>query len=92
MFSSGSLEHVQAETYSAQEGARKLLMQENALDELEELMNQIFARKAENVPAIPYASIIPQSRTILTLLSQAFIIPSAVTSHPERCQTERLVR
>ena len=43
----------QAETYSAQDSVRKRLMQENALSELEELMNQIFTRKAESVPAIP---------------------------------------
>ena len=29
-------------------------MQENALDELEDLMNQVFARKAESVPGIAY--------------------------------------
>ena len=29
-------------------------MQENALNELEDLMNQVFARKAESVPGVPY--------------------------------------
>lgn len=29
---------------------------ENALSELEDLMSQIFARKAENAPAIPYVA------------------------------------
>ncbi len=44
---------VQAETYSAQDSVRKRLMQEDALGELEDLMNQIFARKADTIPPIP---------------------------------------
>lgn len=43
----------QAETYSAQDSVRKRLMQEDALSELEDLMNQIFVRKAETLPPIP---------------------------------------
>lgn len=49
----GTIMFCQAETYSAQDSLRKRLMQENALFELEDLMNQIFIRKAESLPAIP---------------------------------------
>ncbi|OBZ68162.1 Mediator of RNA polymerase II transcription subunit 12 [Grifola frondosa] len=44
---------VPAETYSAQDAVRNRLVQENALGELEDLMNQIFARRIENLPSIP---------------------------------------
>lgn len=43
----------QAETYSAQDSIRKRLIQENALGELEEFMNQVFTRKAESVAPVP---------------------------------------
>ncbi|EJF57727.1 hypothetical protein DICSQDRAFT_182976 [Dichomitus squalens LYAD-421 SS1] len=56
---------VPAETYSAQDSNRKRLMQENALHELEDLMNQIFARKAESVPGIPASSFRLPSRVTL---------------------------
>ncbi|PIL34102.1 hypothetical protein GSI_03813 [Ganoderma sinense ZZ0214-1] len=56
---------VPAETYSAQDSIRKRLMQENALSELEDLMNQVFARKAESVPGIPASSFRLPSRVTL---------------------------
>lgn len=43
----------QAETYSASDNIRNRLIHENALSELEELMNQIFVRKAESIPPVP---------------------------------------
>ncbi|KAH9940479.1 uncharacterized protein BXZ73DRAFT_88710 [Epithele typhae] len=56
---------VPAETYSAVENVRKRLLQENALGELEQFMNQIFARKAETVPPIPASSFRLPSRVTL---------------------------
>lgn len=49
---------VQLETYSAQEDLRARLVSENALIELEDLMNQILARKEEDRPSIPFVSLI----------------------------------
>ena len=47
---------VQAESYSAQDNVRNRITHENGLSDLEDLMSQIFARRAENVPAIPYVA------------------------------------
>lgn len=43
----------QAETYSAHENAKTMLKGEDTLLALEDLMSQIFARKAESVAAVP---------------------------------------
>ncbi|KAI0068850.1 hypothetical protein BV25DRAFT_1904185 [Artomyces pyxidatus] len=44
---------VSAETWGAQDLVKNRFSFENAVSELEDLMNQIFARRAEAVPAIP---------------------------------------
>ncbi|KAI0688045.1 hypothetical protein BC835DRAFT_1419486 [Cytidiella melzeri] len=56
---------VPLETYSAQETVRTGLVAENALAELEDLMNQIFMRKAEYLPRIPPSSFRLPSRVTL---------------------------
>ncbi|KAI8993842.1 hypothetical protein BD414DRAFT_480612 [Trametes punicea] len=56
---------VQAEHFSQQHDIRKRLMHEDALSALEDVMNQIFARKAENVPSIPPSSFRLPSRVTL---------------------------
>ncbi|RDX50110.1 hypothetical protein OH76DRAFT_1402976 [Lentinus brumalis] len=56
---------VPAETYSAQDSVRKRLMQEDALGELEDLMNQIFARKVDTIPPIPASTFRLPSRVTL---------------------------
>lgn len=44
----------QAETFSAQEMVQARFSQPDALVDLEELMNEIFTRRADRVPTIPY--------------------------------------
>ncbi|OSD03951.1 hypothetical protein PYCCODRAFT_163808 [Trametes coccinea BRFM310] len=56
---------VNAEHYSHQHEIRKRLMHEDALAALEDVMNQIFARKAESVPTIPPSSFRLPSRVTL---------------------------
>ncbi|OJT09261.1 Mediator of RNA polymerase II transcription subunit 12 [Trametes pubescens] len=56
---------VLAEHYSQQHEIRKRLMQDDALSVLEDVMNQIFARKAESVPPIPSSSFRLPSRVTL---------------------------
>ncbi|KAH9894990.1 hypothetical protein C8Q73DRAFT_745370 [Cubamyces lactineus] len=56
---------VLAEHFSQQHDIRKRLMQEDALTALEDVMNQIFARKAESVPSIPASSFRLPSRVTL---------------------------
>ncbi|KAH9945672.1 hypothetical protein B0H21DRAFT_744154 [Amylocystis lapponica] len=56
---------VLAESYSAQDNVRNRLAHENGLSELEELMSQIFARRAENVPPIPPSTFRMPSRVTL---------------------------
>jgi mediator of RNA polymerase II transcription subunit 12 len=52
-----------AETFSAQDMIKSRITQHGALAELEDLMNEIFSRRADHVPAMPYVSSI-LSRTI----------------------------
>ncbi|EKM53974.1 uncharacterized protein PHACADRAFT_196411 [Phanerochaete carnosa HHB-10118-sp] len=56
---------VPAETYTARDTVKPRLSTENALSELEDLMAQIFARKAENVPPIPPSSFKLPSRVTM---------------------------
>ncbi|CDO75642.1 hypothetical protein BN946_scf184743.g2 [Trametes cinnabarina] len=56
---------VNAEHYSHQHEIRKRLMHEDALGALEDVMNQIFARKAESVASIPQSSFRLPSRVTL---------------------------
>ncbi|KAI0633322.1 hypothetical protein C8Q77DRAFT_1217758 [Trametes polyzona] len=56
---------VLAEHYSHRNEIRKRLMQEDALSALEDVMNQIFARKAESVPSVPSSSFRLPSRVTL---------------------------
>ncbi|KAL6308224.1 hypothetical protein BKA93DRAFT_726196 [Sparassis latifolia] len=56
---------VLAETLSLQDNVRHCLVHENAISELEDLMNQIFARRAENVPPVPAPSFRLPSRVTL---------------------------
>ncbi|KAI0356240.1 hypothetical protein OH77DRAFT_1401364 [Trametes cingulata] len=56
---------VSAECYSQQHEIRKRLMQEDALSALEDVMNQIFARRAESLPSIPPSSFRLPSRVTL---------------------------
>ncbi|KAI0769653.1 hypothetical protein BD413DRAFT_627402 [Trametes elegans] len=56
---------VEAEHYSRNQDIRKRLMHEDALSELENFMNQIFARKAESMPSIPSSSFRLPSRATL---------------------------
>ncbi|KAF9819188.1 hypothetical protein IEO21_02359 [Rhodonia placenta] len=61
------LDHaVPAESYSAQDTIKgNLLDKENALSELEDLLNQVFVRKAESIPQIPSTSFRMPSRVTL---------------------------
>jgi hypothetical protein len=43
----------QAETFSAQDIIHNRLVNDNALSELEDLMNQVFARRVEHASPIP---------------------------------------
>ncbi|CCM03316.1 uncharacterized protein FIBRA_05444 [Fibroporia radiculosa] len=56
---------VPAETYSAQDTIKNSLLHNNAISELEDLMRQIFVRRAESVPAIPPSSFRMPSRVTL---------------------------
>ncbi|PCH43895.1 hypothetical protein WOLCODRAFT_138657 [Wolfiporia cocos MD-104 SS10] len=56
---------VPAETYSQQDSIKNSLIYENAVTELEDLMNMIFARRAENVPAVPQSTFRMPSRITL---------------------------
>ncbi|KAH9858392.1 hypothetical protein C2E23DRAFT_767676 [Lenzites betulinus] len=56
---------IPAEHYSQQHEIRKRLMHDDALSALEDVMNQIFARRAETVPAIPSSSFRLPSRVTL---------------------------
>ncbi|OCH91787.1 hypothetical protein OBBRIDRAFT_752537 [Obba rivulosa] len=56
---------VPAETYSAQDNVKSRLMHENALQELEELMDQIFTRRSDSAPPIPASTFRMPSRVTL---------------------------
>ncbi|KAI0675055.1 hypothetical protein C8Q78DRAFT_1010248 [Trametes maxima] len=56
---------VNAEHYSNNGAIRRRLMHDSALDELEDIMNRIFARKAESAPSIPPSSFRLPSRVTL---------------------------
>lgn len=47
---------VKAETFSAQDMIKSRFTNHEALTELEDLMNEIFIRRAEHVPGIPYVA------------------------------------
>ncbi|KAL4248177.1 Mediator of RNA polymerase II transcription subunit 12 [Abortiporus biennis] len=63
---------VPAEHFSAQETAHSCINSENALSDLEDLMNQIYARRMENVPSVP---------------SSTFRLPSRVTLNETKRET-----
>ncbi|CAL1707851.1 unnamed protein product [Somion occarium] len=56
---------VSAETLSARETVQERLTTENALEDLEDLMNQIFARRVETSPPVPPSSFRLPSRVTL---------------------------
>jgi len=55
----------QAETFSAQETINARLVYDNALTELEDLMNQVFIRRAEHISPIPYVPLHNLSPAVL---------------------------
>ncbi|TFY65710.1 hypothetical protein EVG20_g5379 [Dentipellis fragilis] len=57
---------VSAETWSAQESVKKVLAAGNAMSDLEDLMNQVFARRADAVPTIPTSTFRMPSRATLS--------------------------
>lgn len=57
---------LKAETFSAQEAVKTRLSQKNALSELEDLMDEIFVHRAEQVPAIPCVMFSTSHRALLT--------------------------
>lgn len=48
--------NIKAETFSAQDMIKSRFTHHEALTELEDLMNEIFIRRVEQVPAVPYVS------------------------------------
>ncbi|KAJ3559369.1 hypothetical protein NM688_g388 [Phlebia brevispora] len=56
---------VPIETYSAQDSVHNQLGLDETLSELEELMNQVFSRRASNIPAVPVSSFKLPSRVTL---------------------------
>ena len=60
--------NLQAETLSAHGTVLDRLSSEDVLDDLNDLMNQIFTRRAESTPAIPYVY-----RQVETMIGNNFV-------------------
>ena len=73
----------QAETWSASDNIKSQLLHDNAVSELEDLMNQIFARRTENVAQIPCILSSRNSCIMLIPLIQSVDISYAIKSDTE---------
>jgi mediator of RNA polymerase II transcription subunit 12 len=65
------------------------ITQHGALAELEDLMNEIFSRRADHVPAMPYISFISSNQTHILISSSStstFRMPSRVTLNDSKRQ------
>jgi len=92
MFPSLSPPNKKADTFSTQDTIRNRFVSGNALSELEDLMNQVFIRRAEQLTPIPCVLFFPflwrifcNHRPAPSVRSSSFWMPSRVTLNDAKC-------
>jgi len=85
--------HFKAEYISAQSTLNGALQAETTLGYLDRLMNEVFARRASQIPSIPCVECpYPVASTLLTHFHQTIHVQASHSSYIERCETQVLVR